>query len=65
MVDALTFLIAGMIYYSLGSLILGLFRPVFVLWFLDRFNRLKVIKIYGFMALVFSTAYTFLKIFAD
>lgn len=35
---------------ALGSsilLILGLIRPVLVLWFLDRFNRLKVIQIYG------------------
>jgi hypothetical protein len=29
------------------NLLIGLFRPVLVLWFLDRFNRLKVIKIYG------------------
>jgi len=29
------------------SLLIGLFRPVLVLWFLDRFNRIKVIKIYG------------------
>ncbi len=32
---------------SLFCLIAGLFKPVLVLWFLDRFNRLKVIKIYG------------------
>ncbi|ERM83517.1 hypothetical protein P872_00130 [Rhodonellum psychrophilum GCM71 = DSM 17998] len=32
---------------SLGSLVMGLIRPVFVLWFFDRFNRLKVIRIYG------------------
>jgi hypothetical protein len=29
------------------NLLIGLFQPVLVLWFLDRFNRLKVIKIYG------------------
>jgi hypothetical protein len=27
-------------------------RPVYVLWFLDRFNRLKVIKFYCPMALL-------------
>lgn len=33
--------------FTVVSLILGLIRPVYVLWFLDRFNRLKVIRIYG------------------
>ncbi|MCH7402327.1 hypothetical protein ACFOUP_03485 [Belliella kenyensis] len=37
--------------YSGASLILGLYRPVLVLWFMDRFNRMKVIKVYG-LALV-------------
>jgi hypothetical protein len=40
-------LISGML------LILGLIRPVLVLWFLDRFNRLKVIQVYGLAALIF------------
>jgi hypothetical protein len=35
------------ILFSLCSVILGLIRPVFVLWFLDRFNRIKVIRLYG------------------
>jgi len=41
---------------GLGSgflLILGLIRPVLVLWFLDRFNRLKVIQVYGLATLIF------------
>ena len=41
---------------GLGSgflLILGLIRPVLVLWFLDRFNRLKVIQVYGIATLLF------------
>jgi hypothetical protein len=41
---------------ALGSgflLILGLIRPVLVLWFLDRFNRLKVIQVYGLATLIF------------
>lgn len=40
---------------ALGSgflLILGLIRPVLVLWFLDRFNRLKVIQVYGIATLI-------------
>jgi hypothetical protein len=41
---------------GLGSgflLILGLIRPVLVLWFLDRFHRLKVIQVYGLATLFF------------
>ncbi len=41
---------------ALGSgllMILGLIRPVLVLWFLDRFNRLKVIQVYGLGTLIF------------
>jgi hypothetical protein len=34
-------------------LILGLIRPVLVLWYLDRFNRLKVIQVYGIATLLF------------
>jgi len=34
-------------------LILGLIRPVLVLWFMDRFNRLKVIQVYGIATLIF------------
>lgn len=40
-----------LLWISLISLIAGLIKPVLVLWFLDRFNRLKVIKVYGGMAL--------------
>jgi hypothetical protein len=41
---------------GLGSgllLILGLIRPVLVLWYLDRFNRLKVLQVYGLAMLFF------------
>jgi len=33
-------------------LVLGLIRPVLVLWFLDQFNRLKVIQVYGMAAVI-------------
>ncbi|SFU02775.1 hypothetical protein SAMN04489724_3419 [Algoriphagus locisalis] len=39
-------------YFCLVSLIAGLIRPVLVLWFLDRMNRLKVLKIYGIISLI-------------
>jgi len=42
-------------------LVLGLFRPVLVLWFLDRSNRLKVIQLYGTSTLLFGGLYFFLK----
>lgn len=39
-------LLGAMILFS-SLLLLGLIRPVYVLWFLDRFNRLKVFRVYG------------------
>jgi len=33
--------------FCLLSLIAGLIKPVYVLWFLDRMNRLDVLKYYG------------------
>lgn len=47
MLGAVEILLRGLVLFSLVSLLLGLIRPVLVLWFLDRFNRLKVIQIYG------------------
>ncbi len=52
MLEVLHLLSFGM---ALGSgllMILGLIRPVLVLWFLDRFNRLKVIQVYGLATLI-------------
>jgi hypothetical protein len=43
-----------MLIISLFSLFAGLIKPVLVLWFLDRFNRLKVIRIYGALSLIFA-----------
>lgn len=51
MIEALAVVFLGLAIYSGISLILGLIKPVWVLWFLDRFNRLKVIQYYG-LALV-------------
>ena len=51
MLQALSFLSQLMLLVSLLCLLAGLVRPVLVLWFLDRFNRLKVIQVYGGMAL--------------
>ncbi|MGY6742630.1 MAG: hypothetical protein ACXIUQ_07840 [Cecembia sp.] len=40
-----------MFWISMASLLAGLVKPVLVLWFLDRFNRMKVIKVYGGLTL--------------
>ncbi|OYX22982.1 MAG: hypothetical protein B7Z16_03430 [Algoriphagus sp. 32-45-6] len=48
---------------SLLSLALGLIRPVWVLWFLDRFNRLMVIKVYGKVSLGLMILWGLLEIF--
>lgn len=42
---------------SVTSLLLGFIRPVYVLWFMDRFNRLRVLKIYGTLSLLFYVLY--------
>lgn len=47
MMEALLVIILGLAVFFLLNLVMGLYRPVLVLWFLDRFNRLKVIQIYG------------------
>jgi len=41
-----------MLMISILCLIAGLYKPVLVLWFLDRMNRWKVIKVYGGMGLL-------------
>jgi hypothetical protein len=50
---------------ALVSLILGLVKPVLVLWFLDRFNRLKVLKIYGAATVIFFTIWFFMKLLSE
>lgn len=47
MMEALLVFMLGLALFFFLNLVLGLYRPVMVLWFLDRCNRLKVIQIYG------------------
>ncbi|QSE98284.1 hypothetical protein [Fulvivirga lutea] len=42
---------------SLLFLLIGLFKPWYMLWWEDRQNRKKVIKVYGFAALLFFVIY--------
>lgn len=53
MLEVLQLIAQGLTLGSGVLLILGLIRPVLVLWFLDRFNRLKVIQVYGIVTLIF------------
>jgi ABC-type polysaccharide transport system permease subunit len=57
MTQAFVLLLWLFLILSLVGLGLGFFRPVYVLWFLDRFNRLKVLKIYGTLSLLFYVLY--------
>ncbi|TXE14387.1 hypothetical protein ESV85_02130 [Algoriphagus aquimarinus] len=52
MMSAILILLWFLFYFCLFSLVAGLVRPVVVLWFMDRMNRLKVLKIYGSATLV-------------
>ena len=53
MLEVLQLIAQGLALGSSVLLILGLIRPVLVLWFMDRFNRLKVIQVYGIATLIF------------
>uniref|UniRef100_UPI0040486CFE hypothetical protein n=1 Tax=Algoriphagus sp. TaxID=1872435 RepID=UPI0040486CFE len=53
MLEVLHLLAFGLALGSGFLIVLGLIRPVLVLWFLDRFNRLKVIQVYGLATLIF------------
>jgi hypothetical protein len=52
MLEVIHLLSLGLAFASGLLLLLGLIRPVLVLWFLDRFNRLKVIQVYGIAAFI-------------
>ena len=52
MLEVIHLLSLGLAFASGFLLLLGLIRPVLVLWFLDRFNRLKVIQVYGIATLI-------------
>lgn len=48
-------------FLSLFFLLIGLFKPWIMLWWEDRQNRKKVIKVYGFAAILFYVIYQVLK----
>lgn len=57
MVEPIIILIQIFFLLSLASLVFGFVRPVYVLWFMDRFNRLKVLKVYGTLSFLFFVLY--------
>ncbi|KEO73016.1 hypothetical protein EL17_15505 [Anditalea andensis] len=62
MLQAFSIILLLLVYLSLFFILMGMIRPVYVLWFLDRGNRLKVIYIYGVAALSFYVLYHLLSI---
>jgi multisubunit Na+/H+ antiporter MnhE subunit len=52
MVVAVKLIFMTIFYVAVFKLLLGMIRPVYVLWFLDRCNRKKVLKLYGRIALL-------------
>ncbi|UJP66073.1 hypothetical protein [Mongoliitalea daihaiensis] len=52
MAEAIRWFCLLIVGWSLASIIAGLYKPVLVLWFLDRMNRLKVLKVYGTVSLL-------------
>ncbi|SDC99304.1 hypothetical protein SAMN04488104_101178 [Algoriphagus faecimaris] len=62
MLEAILLLFLILAWLSLLLLFAGLIRPVLVLWFLDRMNRLKVIKIYGLSVLLFIGIYVIINL---
>ncbi|TXD76967.1 hypothetical protein ESW18_14260 [Algoriphagus ratkowskyi] len=65
MLLALYYLLWFLLCISILSLLAGLVRPVYVLWFLDRMNRLKVLKIYGCASLILLSILFIWKYFLD
>lgn len=63
MLEAAKALLVGMMMLSGSLLLLGLLRPVYVLWFLDRFNRLKVLRVYGACFGISALLYVLLSFF--
>jgi putative effector of murein hydrolase LrgA (UPF0299 family) len=50
---------------SLLFLVIGLFRPWAMLWWEDEQNRMKVIKSYGSLTILFALVYAGIKIFVQ
>ncbi len=48
---------------SVLFLIIGLIKPWAMLWWEDVQNRIKVVKVYGSLSMVFGVAYWMLKKF--
>ena len=61
MAEAIILLIRIFFFLCLFFLLIGFIRPVYVLWFLDHSNRLKVLQLYGTLAGIFFVLYNVLS----
>lgn len=61
MIESILILLKIAIAISLLNLVIGMIKPVYVLWFLDRSNRLKVLKIFGWTSMVLLLIHFLLK----
>ncbi|MGY6521895.1 MAG: hypothetical protein ACXIUD_09220 [Mongoliitalea sp.] len=52
MIEAVRYFCLILLGWSLISILAGLYKPVLVLWFLDRMNRMMVLKYYGLLGLI-------------
>jgi len=57
MIEAILFILKFFIGISILQLFVGLIKPVYVLWFLDRCNRVKVLKIFGSATIILAILY--------
>jgi hypothetical protein len=62
MIEAFRFFVLILFWFSVTGIFFGLIRPVFVVWFLARFNRMTVIRVYGCIALLFAGLWVLLGI---
>ncbi len=61
MLIALALFLKTLCYAALCCIVIGFVRPVYVLWFMDRSNRIKVIQLYGTLAGTFFVLYLLLS----
>ncbi|MGY6560126.1 MAG: hypothetical protein ACXIT9_12680 [Nitritalea sp.] len=63
MMNLLKGLALFIVFWGCLNMLVGFIRPVLVLWFMDRFNRLKVLRVYGGMALFGAALFGVLYLF--
>lgn len=62
MIEAVQAVLVFFLILAILNLILGLIKPVWVLWFLDSFHRLKVIQVYGSLSILITIILFFIRL---